>query len=145
MRNKIAKRNAERAAATPASQLELAECMRKRLPSKSNGPVFFEGKLVLSLSFCRESTPTPMSKCAPSCCDPVDTLKLWSPERCLWLKHSPVVHRYEFFDIVDIGGNAVWEGCLDTQREVALDEDALIEGNAELYRWRFVPTPRGSC
>ena len=141
MGNAIEKRNGGRVTTTQT----LAECMRKRLPPKSDGPVFFEGKLVLSLSFCRESEPTPMGKCAPSSCKPVDTLKLWNPERSLWLRHSPIVHRYEFFDIVDIDGNAVWEGQLDTQRDVVLSEEELIDGDAELYRWRFAPTPRGSC
>ena len=141
MENTIEKRDGGRAAIAPT----LAECMRKRLPPKSDGPVFFEGKLVLSLSFCRESEPTPMGKCAPSSCKPVDTLKLWNPERSHWLRHSPIVHRYEFFDIVDIDGNAVWEGQLDTQRAVVLSEEELIDGDAELYRWRFATTPRGSC
>lgn len=124
-------------------------------PSRSDGPVYFEGELVLSLSFqgsglagtgaetatannpAGAKTPTPAT---PADTNQVDSLELWDCLTDTWFEHGPVIERYDGCDMVLVDGTPVYRGIVDSARDVTIVPgwDATCTAiNGQYYlRWK---------
>ena len=116
-------------------------------PCPSNGPVYFEGKLILALSFqcgkevasesvqkgeetanevpdlgCLSEMPGQVhtDKAANSQCTIYDRLRLWNNITNTWFDPSPEIIRLSNHDVVFVAGSPVYSGIVNNMREIAL-------------------------
>lgn len=94
----------------------------------SAGPVYLEGRLVLSLSFQGEQP-----NLEPIENDEVvlENYRLWDDLSNSWHEHNLAVLRFEHADVVmrlDPSPKAIWAGALDTHARVVLVPDLDIAG-----------------
>lgn len=101
---------------------EYADSVPKGL-TPSSGPVYLEGRLVLSLSFQGEAP-----NLEPIANDEVvlENYRLWDDLADTWFEQELAVLRFEHADVVmrlDPRPVAIWSGVLDTQARVVLVPD----------------------
>ena len=94
------------------------------------GPVYLEGRLVLSLSFQGDPMDLPPTAEAD---DPLERYRLWDELAETWLGDDLEVLRFEWMDVVvRSGANPVilWTGAVDTRARVIpepdLDEAGIV-------------------
>ena len=95
-------------------------------PSPSAGPVYFEGQLVLALSFqssedgsCNAVDTVRVNGVGIKG-KPLDELCLWDALSDTWFTPSPSLQRYAGCDVVVVDGTAVYRGIVDTACDVTL-------------------------
>ena len=106
--------------------------------SLSSGPVYLEGRLVLSLSFCGQVQN------AVACKDVggfLEHFRLWDDEAGSWYGSDLAVLRFEQRDVVvrqdaaasslDAASGIVWTGAMDTHARVIAVPDLSLEGVEE--------------
>lgn len=101
---------------------QYADSVPKAL-APSPGPVYLEGRLVLSLSFQGQET-----NLVPIADDEVvlENYRLFDELSSTWYKDELAVLRFEHADVVmrlDPTPTAIWSGSLDTQARVVLVPD----------------------
>ena len=121
-------------------------------PSPSPGPVYFEGWLILALSFqapqgsqdSQETIQVPLEEERPR-----SILQLWDCLSSSWIEDGPILWRYDTHDVVFVDGRPVWSGTLDTGKDVNLvpgwsSECARINNQVYL-RWRTRNAKEDRC
>ena len=96
-------------------------------PSHEDGPVYLEGRLVLSLSF----QGGPADVCADDAGDLVERYRLWDDLANCWHDGGLEVLRFEMTDIVVRLGRrpaVLWKGAVDTRARVIPVPDLNSEG-----------------
>ena len=100
------------------------------LPAPSAGPVYLEGRLVLSLSF--KGDPDGMD--LPEESDgPLERYRLWDDLAGEWHDGDLEVLRFEQVDAVvrpSSGSSVLWKGTMDTRARVVPAPDLDVEGMA---------------
>ena len=110
-------------------------------PSHEDGPVYLEGRLVLSLSF----QGGPADVCADDAGGLVERYRLWDDLAERWCDSSLEVLRFEMADVVvSLGPKpaVLWQGAVDTRARVIpvpdLDEAGMAANQAHDLRWKRV-------
>lgn len=101
------------------------------MPAPSSGPVYLEGRLVLSLSFQGEEP-----NLAPIENDErvLENYRLWNDVTESWHDDDLAVLRFEHADVVmrlEPKPTAIWSGSLDTHARVVLVPDLDMQGMRE--------------
>ncbi len=112
-------------------------------PTASNGPVYLEGRLVLSLSF-QGASPINLDLIADD--DIVlENYRLWDDAANAWHAPDLAVLRFEHADVVmrlEPTPMPVWAGALDTHKRVVpvpdLDGSGLEANSRVDLRWKRV-------
>ena len=125
-------------------------------PAPSDGPVYLEGRLVLSLSFARRSGERGGPACEPcaarNCgaapdgpCAPAERYRIWDDLAGDWYPDGLELRRLERIDEVmpeDGIGTPIWSGSVDTHARIIVVPDLDDEGAAanEMHdlRWKRV-------
>ena len=106
-------------------------------PSPSAGPVYFEGQLVLALSFQGDGNDVVAAEGKP-----LAELQLWDDLSDTWFAPSPTIFRYEGYDVVFIDGTPVYRGIVDTTADITLVPgwDSVCTGinGGWFLRWKSV-------
>ena len=109
-------------------------------PEPGEGPVYLEGRLVLSLSF--QGKPT-VVRLAPGDDDPIESYILWDDLADKRFDNGLVLLRYEEADVVARSWPspmALWEGAVDTRARVIpepdLDEAGMMANRRLDLRWK---------
>ena len=128
-----------------SAMLRKSRQMRTSLPSPlapSIGPVYLEGRLVLSLSF-RLEKPTGNRVRVPEGEPLVERYRIWDETARDWLAGGPCVLRFESADVVmstHPRPAIAWAGALDVRLPVIgvpdLDERGEAINRAHRLRWR---------
>ena len=110
-------------------------------PVPSEGPMYLEGRLVLSLSF----QGGPIDTHAIPNAEPLEFYELWDDFADKWLYDGLVVLRFEDADIVARSWpwpTALWKGAVDTRARVIpvldLDEAGMIANRECDLCWKRV-------
>lgn len=123
------------------------------LPEASCGPVFFEGFLVLDMSFQKPQQNTRM---VPDCQEPrmplaspfakqeyVETLRLFDTQTGRLHPFPLEVRRFEYVDLVLFDDAVVWKGALDTSKPAV---SSITEPCATFLSWKHFGRSQGySC
>ena len=118
------------------------DCQVHDLLAPSTGPVYMEGRLVLSLSF-----QGGQADLAPIEDDEIvlENYRLWDDLACTWHAAQLAVLRFESADVVmrlEPRPTPVWAGAVDTRARVILVPDLDARGlaiNEEVdLRWKRV-------
>lgn len=111
-------------------------------PDSSEGPVYLEGRLVLSLSFQKGPVDARLATCDD---DPIERFELWDDLAETWCHDGLAVLRYEQADVVARSWPSpivLWEGAVDTSARVIpepdLDEAGMMANRRCDLRWRRV-------
>lgn len=112
-------------------------------PSPSNGPVYFEGQLVLALSFQGDE----FTECTGDG-EAIDELRLWDVLSDSWFGPSPVILRYGTCDLVLADGKPVFRGVVKSEEDVTLvpgwDSICTAVNNQYYLRWKSLRR-KSSC
>jgi len=104
-------------------------------PVPSEGPVYLEGRLVLSLSFQGgRMKDCPIANMG----DILERYRLWDDLADAWYDGSLEVARFERADVVirtDLGPTTLWVGSVDTRARVVLEPDFDDAGLAANREW----------
>ena len=107
----------------------------------SAGPVYLEGRLVLSLSFQGDFA----CAWAEDAGELVERCRLWDDLADAWYDDGLEVLRFERADVVvrdGVGSSVLWAGAVDTQARVVpvpdLDGEGIAANEACDLRWRRV-------
>ena len=111
------------------------------LPSPSDGPVYLEGRLVLSLSFAGGPADV---RCEDSG-ELIERYRVWDERAQRWHADGLEVLRFEQADVVVRLGRkpaVLWQGAIDTRSPVIpapdLDKEGIADnGNCDL-RWKRI-------
>ena len=106
-------------------------------PQASSGPVFFEGKLIVALSF-QDAQALDGDLSGGETLQGI--MQLWDCLGEAWLDDGPMLMRYDCHDVVLVDGAPVWRGILDTRYDARLvpgwdSACAAINGSCYL-RWK---------
>ena len=118
-------------------------------PQASSGPVYFEGKLIVALSF-QGADPLPDSAAAikgmtggNSEDTPEQLQGVWQLWDCLsdsWLDDGPLLMRFETYDVVLMEGVPIWRGIVETRYDARLvpgwDRACSAINDSCYLRWR---------
>ena len=106
-----------------------------------NGPVYFEGRLVLSLSF----QGGPINVHTEEAGDLVERFRIWDDLEETWHADGLEVLRFEQADVVVRLGQkpaVLWQGAVDTHARIVpmpdLDEAGMAANRECALRWRRV-------
>jgi hypothetical protein len=119
------------------------------------GPVYLEGRMVLSLSFVADGGNPSVASAALEGSQaalqeaPLEVYRLWDDASQSWYANPLELRRYESIDVVlvaDASGEAkqpVWQGSVDTHARIIETPDLGAEGmsideQAPDLRWRRV-------
>ena len=112
----------------------------------STGPVYLEGRLVLSLSFKLES-PTGNHVAVPEGEPLLERYRIWDDAAHDWLHGSPCVLRFESADVVmqtQPQPAIAWAGPLNLRCPIIgipdLDEQGIAVNRAHRLRWKLSET-----
>lgn len=107
----------------------------------SPGPVYLEGRLVLSLSFQGDESDARLIGDGD---DPIEYYRLWDDLSEAWYSDFPLVVRFEQADAVVRSWpnrRVLWEGAVNTRAHVIpmpdLDEAGIAENQSCDLRWRL--------
>lgn len=110
-------------------------------PAPSPGPVYLEGRLVLSLSF----RGGPIDVQTKDAGDLVERFRLWDDIVMRWHAAGLEVLRFETTDIVvrlDMKPAVLWQGAMDTRARVIsepdLDKAGIVANRKCDLRWKRV-------
>lgn len=104
------------------------------LRAVSGGPVYLEGRLVLSLSFQGENSNADARE-SINCCKErgplLECYQLWDSLANCWYKDALTIERYENIDVCLRAADetaVLWAGAVDTQAKVILVPDLDTAG-----------------
>ena len=127
----------------PAASSACEESGSFGVPAASSGPVYLEGRLVLSLSF--QGNEAIDLSCVADKKAALARYRLWDDVANRWYAGGFTVLRFEGLDVVMRRGKrpvAVWKGALDTRKRVVLapdlDEEGFEQNQSCDLRWKVV-------
>lgn len=114
----------------------------------SSGPVYLEGRLVLSLSFKQDDLRYVPPR-VPEGETLLERYRIWDSAADAWLEGGPTALRFESADVVmstEPQPAIAWVGALDTRCVVIdvpdLDEDGFMHNQKHNLRWKRAPVQR---